>query len=144
MIFQKKGWVENRRTDRAKTTILADYRIIPSHMLSQVQRDANYTKTPVKGDLLATSAHLFNLTPEQLQANGVLFCTQDPLQEGWWLEIGVKVPKFEVTVRFLARIEAVRTENEMREVIFAATVRLVSAHKKDLEELTKLIMKRKP
>lgn len=139
MLFMKKGWVENRRNDRSKTTILADYRIIQPAMLSQVQRDANYAKTPVKGDLTATTAHLFNVTPEQLQERGVLLCTQDPLQNDWWLEIGIKVPKWESTVRFLAQIVSVHPENEMREVIFAAQVKLVAANKKDLEDLTNLI-----
>jgi hypothetical protein len=143
VIFVKKGWVENRRTDRSKTTILAEYRVIQPAMLSQVQHDANYAKTPVKGDLLNTTALLFNLTTDQLLQSGVLFCSQDPMQNGWWLEIGIKVPKWDVKVRFLAHIETVRPENEMREVIFAAIVRLHAAHKGDLQELTQLIQKTK-
>jgi hypothetical protein len=78
MIFLKKGWIEHRRSERDKTTILVDYRIIPPAMVSQLQHDANYSRTHIKGDLITTCAHLFGLKPEVFVENGILLCTRTP------------------------------------------------------------------
>jgi len=139
MIFLKKGWIENRRSEREKTTLLLTYRIIQLAMLSSVQHDANYSKTHVKGDLAPMTARLFGVTPEHLTEKGLLFCSQDPLQDGWWVELTLKVPKWEVPMKFLAQIGAVHTENEMREVIFAANLQLHSVNKADMQNLTDVI-----
>jgi hypothetical protein len=140
MIFMKKGWIENRRGEREKTTTLVDYRIIPSNMRTAMQDDANYSKTHVKGsEMSATVAHLFQVTPDQLMHHAVLFCTQDPLQDGWWLELSLKVPKWEERVRFLVQVMSVRPENEMKEVIFTANLQVFAAHKGDLQKLTDII-----
>jgi hypothetical protein len=64
---------------------------------------------------------------------------QDPLQDGWWIELTYKVPKWEVKLKFLAQIASVHPEDEMKEVIFAATTHLIAVHGADLQALTNTI-----
>jgi len=139
MLFLKKGWIEHRRSERDKTTILVEYRVIQPAMVPQAQKDPNYSKTHVKGPLMDTCAKLFGITPEMLEERGILFCSQEPLQDGWWIELTHKVPKWDVKLRFLAQLSSVRPENEMKEVIFASSAHLVAVHGGDLQTLTKTI-----
>lgn len=140
MLFLKKGWIEHRRSERDKTTLLVEYRVIPPAMLHDVQKDANYSKNPVKGPLLASCAQMFGTTVTNLEERGLLFCSQEPLQDGWWIELTYKVPKWDVKVRFLAQLSGVRPENEMKEVVFTSSARLVAGHGADLQALTKAIL----
>jgi hypothetical protein len=140
MLFLKKGWIENRRTGREKTTLLVDYRVIQPAMVPQAQKDPNYSKNHVKGALAASCAQMFGTTVTALEEQGLNFCSQEPLQDGWWIEMTYKVPKWDVKVRFLARLSGVRPENEMREVVFASSAHLHSAHGADLQTLTNAIL----
>jgi len=140
MLFLKKGWIEHRRSEREKTTLLVDYRIVQPALVTQAQKDPNYSKNHVKGPLAASCAQMFGTTVTTLEEQGLIFCSQEPLQDGWWIEMTYKVPKWDVKVRFLARLSGVHPENEMREVVFASSAHLFAAHGADLQVLTNAIL----
>lgn len=139
MIFVKKGWLEYRRSERDRSTLPVDYRVIPPNGANQAKNDENYYATPVKGDLIATTAHLFQIHPNSLLQPGPLFCTKDAIQPNGLLELAMKVPRWEAKVRYLVQVQSVKQENELKEVIHMTNLRILAAHKGDLKDLTDAI-----
>jgi hypothetical protein len=65
------------------------------------------------------------------------------LKEGQELELTVVVPKWKTRLRMLGKIGIIHLDQEMREVVFSASLLLAAAHQADLKRLTDVIEKSK-
>ncbi len=143
MLFMRKGWIESRLPGRQKATILLEYHVMTTADYEAMAKTADYSHTRVSGALASSMAALFSVTTLQLVDDGLMFCSQEPFKEGQELELTVVVPKWKTRLRFLGKIAAIRLDQEMKEVIFSASLKLAAAHQADLKRLTDAIEKSK-
>ena len=143
MQFTHKGWIETRGPERGKTTVLLEYHVLPAAEYTALLKMPDYAHTHITGGLASSMAALFSVTPTQLTETGVLFCSQESLKEGQELELTVVVPKWKTRLRMLGKIGIIHLDQEMREVVFSASLLLAAAHQADLKRLTDVIEKSK-
>jgi hypothetical protein len=143
MLFLRKGWIESRLPGRQKLTILLEYHILKAEEFNSLAKTPDYAHTRVTGGLASSMAALFQVPVVQMIDDGLLFCSQDPLKDAEDLEVTVVVPKWKTRLRLLGKLSSIRLDEEMKEVVSTASLKLTAAHQADLKRLTDAIEKSK-
>jgi hypothetical protein len=138
----KKGWVESRTAK--SSTVMVDYRVLSVEEMVQLKNEPQYLRTTIQNsDLVRMMAHLMHCTPEDLLAGHLLFCSQEPLKPGLHLEMKTHIADFDSPMHFLAEARSVGHEPEMKEMVFTTGIKVMAAHKGDMDFLSKVIEERK-
>jgi hypothetical protein len=138
----KKGWIESRTAKGS--TVMVDYRVLTVEEMVQLKNEPQYSRTTIQNsDLARMMAHLMHCTPEDLLAGHLLFCSQEPLKSGLHLEMKMQIADFDCPMHFLVEAHSVVHEDEMKEMVFMTRIKIMAAHKGDMDFLTRVIEGRK-
>ncbi len=138
----KKGWIENQK--RTGSPVMVDYKVLTDLELAQLTKDPNFSHSTMHHtDLARMMAHLLRVTPEDLLAGRVVFCSQEPLRPGMHLEVITHVADFNCPLHFIAEAHDVGFEAEMKEMVFSTGMKVTAVHKGDMELLSRAIELRK-
>ncbi len=141
----KKGWIENRRSGAGTIHQLVDYNILRGDDFQYLTSSPHYSHTGLShGAVAQVMAKLLNCGAPDLFNGVIMVCGPDPIQRGHHLEVQMHLSHYNCKLKFLAKAVTVQMAAEMKEMVFSAGVKILAAHKADVELLNRIIEKQKP
>lgn len=137
----KTGWMEKRQHERVVATLKIDYRMVDAKDAGKIQDHAHYKSTTVDHlPELSKKSPLHHAVTKDISMGGLAFLGAEPFAMGAVVEIGLHLPKYKTTLKFLAKV--VRTESfvEMGRTIHRAGVQTLAINQGDLDRIQKYLL----
>jgi hypothetical protein len=137
----RKGWIET--PSHPKDPILTDYRVVGAPEAALLLKEPQYSKTAFHGnDLVRTISHLLKSQPEEVTGGKLIYCSQDPLREGMFIEISLFLQDYHCKLKFVAQTQKVDFKPEMKEMVFSVGMIILAVNRGDLELFSQIIANR--
>ena len=137
----KTGWMEKRQHERVVATLKIDYRMVDSKDSKKVLDHDHYKLTTVDHlPELSRKSPLHHAVTKDISVGGLALLGAEQFAMGAIVEIGLHLPKYKTTLKFLARV--VRTESfiEMGRTIHRAGVQTLAINRADLDRIQKYLL----
>ena len=69
----------------------------------------------------------------------MIFCSQEPLKPGMYLELQLDIKNYDCKLKFLVESHQVNFQAEMKEMVFSTGMIILAVNKTDLEFFTRVI-----
>ncbi|MGH7740062.1 MAG: PilZ domain-containing protein [bacterium] len=139
----KTGWVEKRQQERIVTTMKVGYRIIESHKAKDLLAQNSYRNTTT--DQLAGLSQvspLYEAVTKDISLGGLSIVSDQPISVGSVVEVGLSLPNYQMTLKFLAEI--VRTEPfvEMGRSMQRSGVKTLAINQEDVTRMEQYLIEK--
>ncbi len=137
----KTGWMEKRQHERVVATLKVDYRTVDAKDSKKIQDHDHYKLTTVDHlPELSKKSPLHHAVTKDISMGGLALLGTEPFAMGALVEIGLHLPKYKTTLKFLAKV--VRTESfvEMGRNIHRAGVQTLAINQSDLDRIQKYLL----
>lgn len=133
---RKTGWAEKRQHERVLATLKMEYQVVTGPETQRLLAHSNYNETLVEHlPELSQRSSLYKAVTKDISMGGLALVTQNPLRSGMVLEVGLRLPSYNVDLKFLAEIRHVETTTEMGKTLYHAGIRTLAIHKGDVERI---------
>ncbi len=143
-MFWKKGWIENRRRKTAQDPLMMDYRVVPAAEFLTLTGSPHYAHTSLHHSAIAKLlGQLLQADVPDLFNGNVMICSANSIQQGYHLEAQLFLSDYHCKLKFLAEATVIHMDQEMKEMVFSAGIRVLSVNKEDMDLLNRIIERQK-
>jgi hypothetical protein len=133
---KKSGWAEKRQHERVLATLKMKYQIVSGAESEKLLSHSNYSQTTVDHlPQLSEKSSLYRAVTKDISMGGLALVTQNPLKAGMVLEVSLRLPNYNVDLKFLAETRHITTTTEMGKTLYHAGIRTLAIHKGDVEKI---------
>lgn len=133
---KKSGWAEKRQHERVLATLKMEYQIVTGSESQKLLSHSNYSQTTVDQlPQLSEKSSLYRAVTKDISMGGLALVTQNPLKAGMVLEVSLRLPNYNVDLKFLAETRHITTTTEMGKTLYHAGIRTLAIHKGDVEKI---------
>ena len=133
---KKSGWAEKRQHERVLATLKMEYRIVTGSESQKLLSHSNYSQTTVDQlPQLSERSSLYRAVTKDISMGGLALVTQNPLTAGMVLEVTLRLPNYNVDLKFLAETRHITTTTEIGKTLYHAGIRTLAINKADVERI---------
>ena len=137
----KTGWMEKRQYERVVATLKIDYRLVDAKDSKKALEHAHYKQTTVDHlPELSKKSPLHHAVTKDISMGGLALLGTEPFAMGTIVEIGLHLPKYKTTLKFLTKVVRAETFIEMGRTIHRAGVQTLAINQEDLNRIQKYLL----
>jgi hypothetical protein len=139
----KTGWVEKRQHERVVATIKISYRIIESKDAKAVLSQDSYRSTTADQlPGLSQVSPLYDAVTRDVSVGGLSILSEQPIPKGTVVEVGLTLPNYKTTLKFLAEIVYVESITEMGRALQRSGVKTLAINKEDVTRMEEYLIEK--
>lgn len=137
----KTGWVEKRQHERVVATIKVSYRVIESKQAQAILAQDSYRSTTADQlPGLSQVSPLYEAVTKDVSLGGLSILSEQPMPAGTVLEVGLTLPNFQTTLKFLAEVVRAEALTEMGRALQRSGLKTLAINKEDVTRMEKYLI----
>ncbi len=139
----KTGWVEKRQHERVVATIKISYRVIEEKYAKAVLSQESYRSTTAEQlPGLSQVSPIYEAVTKDISLGGLSVVSDQLLPKGTVVEVGLTLPNYQTTLKFLAEIVHAEPFTEMGRTLQRSGVRTLAINKEDVTRMEKFLIEK--
>lgn len=135
----KTGWVEKRKHERVESALKVEYRLVEGDA-KKVLKHSSYSKSTIdQVSELARNSHVHHAVTRDLSIGGMALVGDQAFPMGAVVEVGLHLPHYKATLKFVAEIVRSESFNEMQRTLHRAGLKILAINQEDIDHIGRFL-----